>query len=280
MENEQSCDKIFLIMETYAQSLDLSFYLREPTMRAAIRSLGLIPGSQGLDIGCGIGNITALLAKSVAPGGHITGVDISTEMVGHALETAKKVGLADQLFFRKGDMNDLPFEDDSFDWVWSVDCAGYAPVEPQRLIKELVRVVKPGGVLAIMAWSSQQLLPGYPLLEARLNATSAGIAPFIYGKNPEKHFLRALGWFRQLGLQDMQARTFTGSVHAPLSDKICAALLSLLRMRWPGVQSELEPQDWAAYQRLCQPESPDYILNLPDYYAFFTYSMFSCRVPE
>jgi ubiquinone/menaquinone biosynthesis C-methylase UbiE len=38
-------------------------------------------------------------------------------------------------------------------------------------------------------------------------------------------------------------------------------------------------EDWAQYQRLCQPESPDFILNLPDYYAFFTYSMFRGKVP-
>ena len=39
-------------------------------------------------------------------------------------------------------------------------------------------------------------------------------------------------------------------MHAPLSDKIRTALLSLLRMRWPGVQSELEPEDWEVYQRI------------------------------
>ena len=86
----RGCDKIFIIMETYAQSLDLSFYLREPVMRAAIHSLRLSPGSEGLDIGCGIGNITALLAKSVAPGGHVTGVDISSEMLTHASASARK----------------------------------------------------------------------------------------------------------------------------------------------------------------------------------------------
>lgn len=249
-------------------------------MRAAIRSLRLSPGSHGLDIGCGIGNITVLLAESVAPGGHISGVDISSEMLTHARESARKADLADQLTFREADMNDLPFDDNCFDWAWSVDCVGYAAVEPLPLIQEMIRVVKPGGKIAIMAWSSQQLLPGYPILEARLNATSSGIAPFKKGKDQQQHFLRALGWFRQLGLQNTQAQTFTGSVHAPLTDKLCAALLSLLRMRWPGVQSEVEPEDWAAYQRLCQPESQNFILNLPDYYAFFTYSMFSGGVPE
>lgn len=267
-------------MDGYIQSLDSSFALREATMRSAIRSLKFDPGSQGLDIGCGIGNITSLLAESVAPAGHVTGVDISPEMVSYARVVAEKSGLSKQLSFRQGDMNILPFEDDTFDWVWSTDCVGYAPVEPLPLIGELVRVVRPGGRIAILAWSSQQLLPGYPTLEARLNATSMGIAPFTKGKSPKKHFLRALGWFRQLGLEEPNAQTFVGTEHAPLSDDVRAALVSLIEMRWSGVQSELNPEDWAEFQRLCQSESPDFILNLPEYCAFFTYSLFNSKVPD
>lgn len=59
-----------------------------------------------------------------------------------------------------------------------------------------------------------------------------------------------------------------------------SALIALFQMRWPGVQSELRPEDWAEYQRLCLPESPDFILDHPDYYAFFTYSMFHGKVAE
>ena len=49
-------------------------------------------------------------------------------------------------------------------------------------------------------------------------------------------------------------------------------------MRWMGVESELTSEDFETYQRLGLPESPDFILNHPDYYAFFTYSMFHGRV--
>jgi demethylmenaquinone methyltransferase/2-methoxy-6-polyprenyl-1,4-benzoquinol methylase len=177
-------------------------------------------------------------------------------------------------------VNRLPFDDDTFDWVWSANCVGYHPAEPLPLLRELARVAKPGGSVAILAWSSQQLLPGYPLLEARLNATSSGIAPFIKGKRPESHFLRALGWFGEVGLEEPTARTFVGDAHAPLSDDMRSALASLLEQRWPSVQSEVTPEDWAEFQRLCQPESPDFILSAPDYYAFFTYSMFHGKVAK
>ena len=136
-------------------------------------------------------------------------------------------------------------------------------------------MVKPGGSVIILAGSSQQLLPGYPLLEAQLNATSSGIAE---GMRPELHFSRMPGWFRKAGLEQTSAQTFAGSVHAPLSDEIRNAMMALLEMRWVDVQAELSHKDWIEFQRLCLLESPDFILNNPDYYAFFTYSLFRGKV--
>jgi demethylmenaquinone methyltransferase/2-methoxy-6-polyprenyl-1,4-benzoquinol methylase len=252
--------------------------LREHVLRAAIQELQLPVGSRGLDAGCGIGLQALLLAEAVGPAGHITGLDLSPELLVYAEEIVKKVGLVERIAFREGDVKELPFDDDTFDWAWSLDLVGYAPLEPLPLVKELARVVKPGGIVAILAWSSEKLLPGHPVLEARLGATSAGIAPFVKGKKPELHFTRALGWFRDAGLEECKARTLAGGAHAPLTDDIRSALSALFEMRWPGVESELAPQDWAEYQRICLPDSPDFILDCPDYYAFFTYSMFHGRV--
>jgi demethylmenaquinone methyltransferase/2-methoxy-6-polyprenyl-1,4-benzoquinol methylase len=260
--------------------------LREPIFRSAIQALRFPVGSRGLDAGCGIGLQALLLAEAVGPAGHVTGLDLSAELVAYAKDMVKKAGLSERISFREGDVNDLPFEDDTFDWAWSVDLVGYAPIAPLPLVKELARVVKPGGSVAILAWSSEELLPGYPLLEARLSATSAGIAPFVKGKKPESHFLRALGWFRDAGLEEPAARTFVGDAHAPLSDDVRSALAALFQMRWPGVESELREDEadgghlWAEYQRLCLPGSPDFLLDHPDYYAFFTYSMFRGQVAE
>jgi SAM-dependent methyltransferase len=264
--------------DSYAHKLRLSDSLREPAIRSAIRALRLPPGSRGLDAGCGIGSHTLLLAEAVAPEGHVTGLDLSPQFLARARETAESSDLSRRVSFREGNVSSLPFADDSFDWAWSVDCVGFIPAQPLSLIKELARVVKPGGSVAILLWSSQQLLPGYPLLEARLNATSQGIAPFARGSRPESHFLRALGWFRDAGLEGATARTFAGDAHAPLSADVREALLSLFEMRWGEPRSELSPEDWEEYQRLCRPESPDFILNLPEYYAFFTYSMFHGKV--
>jgi demethylmenaquinone methyltransferase/2-methoxy-6-polyprenyl-1,4-benzoquinol methylase len=124
------------------------------------------------------------------------------------------------------------------------------------------------------------VLPGHSLLEARLNATCSGFAPYVRGKRPESHFVRALGSFGKAGLEEAEAKTFVADVQAPLSNDIRTALISLFEMLWGEPQPEVSQEDWAEYQRLCRPDSPDFILNSPDYYAFFTYSMFRGKVPE
>ena len=252
--------------------------LRETVLRSAIQTLQFPSASRGLDAGCGIGLQALWLAEVVGPAGHVIGLDLSSEILAYARDMVGKAGLAERISLQEGDIRELPFDDDTFNWAWSVDCAGYAPIEPLPVVQELVRVVKPGGAVAVLAWSSEQLLPGYPLLEAHLNATTAGLAPFTKGKRAESHFLRALGWFRAAGLEECTAHTFVGDAHAPLSDDLHNALAALFQMRWSGVEAELTQEDWSEYQRLCLPESPDFMLDHADYYAFFTYSMFQGKV--
>jgi ubiquinone/menaquinone biosynthesis C-methylase UbiE len=247
----------------------------EPAVRSAIRALQLPTGSRGLDAGCGIGTHTLWLAGATSPGGHVTGIDISRECLARAEETASRSGLAAQVSFQYGDMSSLPFDDDAFDWAWNADTLW--PVggkDPLPLVREIVRVVKPGGIVAILFWSSQKLLPGYPLLEARLNATCAGNFPYTDGTRPELHILRALDWLQEAGLEGIQARTFVADIRAPSYDAARSALVGSFQMLWGKAELEVTPEDWAQFQRLCRPESPDFILNIPDYYAFITYSLF------
>ncbi|NQT72874.1 MAG: class I SAM-dependent methyltransferase [Chloroflexi bacterium] len=265
--------------DTYIQQLAESFPLREVTLRSAIQALRLPPGSHGLDAGCGIGLPTLLLAEAVGPSGYVTGLDISPTFILHAKEIVNKAGMSQRISFRQGNVEKLPFDTDTFDWIWSTDCVGYPVGELLPLLKEMIRVVKPGGIVAILAWSSQQLLPGYTMLEARLNANCSALDPYVNGVKPESHFLRALGWFHEAGLEESRAKTFAGDICAPLDDDIRIAMVSFFNMLWDEPLQKISAEDWREFQRLCKPESPDFILNYPDYYAFFTYSMFWGKVP-
>jgi len=86
-------------MDTYARKLYLSDFLREPVIRSAIQALQLPSGSLGLDGGCGIGSHTLLLAEAVAPTGHVTGLDSSTEFLAYAQEIANKSSLSEGISF-------------------------------------------------------------------------------------------------------------------------------------------------------------------------------------
>jgi ubiquinone/menaquinone biosynthesis C-methylase UbiE len=254
-------------------------HVTEPAVRSAIRALELPARSRGLDAGCGIGTHTLWLAEAVSPGGHVLGIDISSECLAHAEETASKSALAERVLFQYGDMGDLPFDDDVFDWAWNADTLWpVAGKDPLPLVRELVRVVKPGGIVAILFWSSQRLLPGYPLLEARLNATCAANFPYTADTRPELHILRALAWLQEAGLDDPQAHTFVADIPTPSGDAARGALMGSFQMLWGKAEPEVTPEDWAQLQRLCQPESPDFILNLLNYYAFITYSLFWGKV--
>lgn len=264
--------------DAYIQRLLEANPLREPLLCKVIQALELPPGSHGLDAGCGIGLQTLLLREAIGPNGYITGLDILPELLAYGAAMVAKVGLADRITFREGDVSHLPFEDNSLDWVWSADCIGYPAGELMPILKELIRVVKSGGSIFLLGWSSQQLLPGYPLLEARLNGTCSGYLPFLKDKKPDLNFMRALCSFRKVGLVDVKAQTFVGDIQAPLNNCQRTALTSLFEMLWGEQQPEVSTEDWNEYRRLCKPTSTDFILDIPNYYGFFTYSMFRGKV--
>jgi demethylmenaquinone methyltransferase/2-methoxy-6-polyprenyl-1,4-benzoquinol methylase len=264
--------------DLYIQRLMESNPLREPLLRSIVRSLKLPAGSRGLDAGCGIGHPAILLADSLGPKGHVTGLDILPELLAYGARLVEKAGLSGRITFREGDVSRLPFENDSFDWLWSADCIGYPAGDLTGILAELKRVVKPGGRIILLGWTSQQFLPGYPLLEARLNGTCSGYLPFLKDKPPELNFMRALGALRKTGLEDIQAKTFVQDILSPLDNGQRAALASLFDMLWGTPQPEVSARDWEEFQRLCQPSSQDFILDIPDYYGFFTCSVFEGTV--
>ena len=253
--------------------------LRERTLRCIIQSLNLPPGTHGLDAGCGMGLQSILLVEAVGSRGRVTGLDILPDLLAFGQNLMAKIGFSDRIAFRTGDVSCLPFQDGVFDWAWSADCIGYPAGDLEPSLKELMRVVKPGGSIILLGWSSQQMLPGYPLLEARLNATCSAYNPFFRDKCPESHFMRAARCFQSLGLEELQSQTFAGDVQAPLDHDVRTALTSLFEMLWGTPQPEVTAEDWADFKRLCTPGSPHFILNIPEYYAFFTYSMFRGKVP-
>jgi demethylmenaquinone methyltransferase/2-methoxy-6-polyprenyl-1,4-benzoquinol methylase len=246
---------------------------------SAVAALDLPAGSHGLDAGCGIGSHLELLLEATSPGGYLVALDNSSEHLAAALEAARLRGFSDRVSFRQGDVRDLPFEPGAFDWAWSVDCVGLIPGDPVGMVRGMARVVRPGGTVALLMWSSQQLLPGYPFLEARLNGTRAGAAPAAIDWPPSRHPLRSIGWLSRVGLKGLEARTFVVDLHAPLREDQKRALSSLIEMRWGTPSQELSEEEADLFLRLKDRNHPDSIVDSSDYFGFFTYSLFCGVVP-
>ncbi len=263
--------------DRYSRLLYMADLLRGGIILDALRSLGIAKGSSGLDAGCGIGTITLFAVKELAREGHATGIDISPGMVSCARAIAERCALSERADFSPGDIKKLPFDDACFDWVISVDCALYpSDPSPVETVLELARVLKPGGILAVLGWSYQQLLPGHAGLEARLNTVSSLVT---HGGGPDSSFMRSLSWLSRAGLEECRGRTFIGEAQAPLGPETVEALHEFFDMLWGEAKGRVSEGDWSEYERLCSRESSDYILGLPGYYAFFAYTMFSARKP-
>lgn len=136
-------------LDAQIRSLEEANLLREPVLRTIITALKFTPGSYGLDIGCGIGLQTSLLAEATAPDGRVTGLDISPDLLDYARARIQSSPGADRITLQEGDMRSLPFPDDSFDWAWSADCVGYPAGDLLPVLKEITRVVKPGGAAGV-----------------------------------------------------------------------------------------------------------------------------------
>ncbi len=113
--------------------------------RIAMEALGVRRGDSAIDVGCGPGNYTRHLA-SASGNGLVVGVDASEAMVAAA---AKRGGGANITYLR-ADASALPFRDGAFDAACSVGVI-HMIVEPEMAIDEMVRVLAPGGRLAIVA---------------------------------------------------------------------------------------------------------------------------------
>lgn len=116
--------------------------------------IALHAGDVILDVACGTGAFSRAFARGVAPSGLVIGLDASTSMLERAAAADRPADLA----YVRGDPMQLPFADGSFDAVCCF-AALYLIDDPWRAIDEIVRVLAPGGRVALMASVHRGPLP-------------------------------------------------------------------------------------------------------------------------
>lgn len=169
----------------------------------------LRPGQRVLDVACGTGVLTRTAAERVGANGTVVGLDLNDGMLAVA---SKK---APQIEWRQGRAESLPFEDASFDAVMSQFGLMFFE-DGAAAIGEMLRVVKPGGRLAVAVWDSLDNTPGYAALVKLLQrlfgdeAANSLRAPFILGD--VDHLLSI---FKKAGVQDVNFTTHQGTARFP-----------------------------------------------------------------
>jgi len=118
---------------------------REATRELASQ-VNLNSNHKVLDVGSGVGGASRFLASEY--GCHVTGLDLSDEYCRVAQSFANRLGFDSQVTYQQGSALDMPFEDNSFDIVWTQHATMNIPAKP-KLYAEIVRVLKPNGFFAM-----------------------------------------------------------------------------------------------------------------------------------
>ena len=111
------------------------------------------PPQNIIDVGCGIGGSTLHLARKF--GSRATGITLSPVQASRAKERAAEAGLDNRVQFEVANALEMPFEDNSFDLVWSLESGEHMP-DKTKFLQECYRVLKPGGKMIFATWCHRE----------------------------------------------------------------------------------------------------------------------------
>ena len=121
--------------------------------------LGVEPGKHVLEVGCGNGWVLREIARRVAPGGRAVGLDASGELLALATTQAAEEDVRVEL--RPGDARELPYDQAEFDIALAPLVLLHVP-DADRVIPELVRVVRPGGRVGVLERDNESFILNHP----------------------------------------------------------------------------------------------------------------------
>ncbi|KAG2374574.1 hypothetical protein C9374_010593 [Naegleria lovaniensis] len=198
------------------------------TAQSLISSLVLNQKKHILDIGCGGGGGSYLIASQMPSDCELTSMDLSSEMI--KLTRDRCHLLTQAPFYRKinfveGSAEKLPFEDETFDAIFSNYCLHLVP-NPDQMLKEIHRVLKKGGKACLSVWGRPENSPSFTVMQKamieckkRFNVQDESNAvvrsPFhLHQKDPLRErvlnsgFSKCLAWYQFQPFHSFSAREY------------------------------------------------------------------------
>jgi ubiquinone/menaquinone biosynthesis C-methylase UbiE len=157
-------------------------------------------GARALDVACGTGVVTRLLPPRVGPAGRVVGLDLNPGM----LAAARAATAGAPIEWLEGSAQAMPLPDGAFDLVLCQQGLQFFPDKPAAL-REMHRVLAPGGRLFLAVWKSSVHCPGFAALERGLakyvGAEAAKLPPFSFGDRAALRRVIAGAGFRELTIR-------------------------------------------------------------------------------
>lgn len=168
-ENQKQAWATFAVLESITGT----------TAPSLVKLAGITAGARVLDVACGTGVVSLTAARR---GAKVTGIDLTPELIAHAKENAALMRL--DVTFREADAELLPFEDAKFDVVVSQFGHMFAP-RPEVAVREMLRVLKPGGTVAFSTWPPELFVgKSFALMGKYSPPPPPGVSPPVQWGDP------------------------------------------------------------------------------------------------
>jgi len=220
---------VLQVFESIAPKYDmmnsvLSFHMHKYWRRFAMKKMGLRQGGTALDLCCGTADWTISLAQAVSPKGHVYGLDFSPNMLKIGYKKVLEAGLAERVTLLEGNAMELPFPDETFDAV-TIGFALRNVPDVKHVLKEMVRVTKPGGQVVSLELSHPTLPVFRQVYWFYFQQILPRIAKWLTGKYEQYRWLpeslkafpdrkELARWFQEAGCQEVEVYALTGGIAA------------------------------------------------------------------
>ncbi len=214
----------------------------EPWAMALVALAAPQPGERVLDVACGTGTVARLAAQHVGHTGQVTGLDLNPGMLAVARELPPPQGV--QIAWQEGNAMAMPLADAAFDVVLCQQGLQFFP-DRAAALREMHRVLAPGGRVALSVWRPMHYSPGFAILAEALGRNVAPEAattmhdPFALGEAEVLHALLAGATFRNVAL-----RPTIKTVRFPSPEEFVQRYMAASRLA--GMVAQVSNDAWAA----------------------------------